>query len=52
MSEHFLGSNKAFEIFANHGLELMPRALSEGNPRYKMARTISDIMLVWMVQAT
>ena len=24
-----------------------PRALSEGNPHYKLARTISDIMLVW-----
>ena len=24
-----------------------PRAISEGNPRYKMARNISDIVLVW-----
>ena len=27
-----------------------PRVLSEGNPRYKMARTISGIMLVWQRQ--
>ena len=27
-----------------------PRVLSEGNPHYKMARTISGIMLVWQCQ--
>ena len=25
----------------------LPRALSKGNPCYKMVRTISDIMLAW-----
>jgi hypothetical protein len=28
MSEHFLGSNKAFEILANLGLEHLPASLS------------------------
>ncbi len=28
-------------------LSIANRALREGNPRYKIVRTISDIMLVW-----